>query len=207
MSLQKPVPGFKNFKRIDPQNLCQFYTGDDTQLVLKISRKDEVKRIVEKFKTEMVAFHCRSDGRQLLPVDPNSKITVHEIPKHMNDVQTVYDWVVDNCPPITADRMGTIAANDEMVAVNMPHICGDGRYLVGAIDHINDPVKQLPSHFPTPSIDIFAKQLQDVHDPKNIWTNTGLTRIKEKNARIPDELRMVARWDAREGVQSVLVEP
>ena len=198
MSLQKPVPGFKNFKRIDPQNLCQFYTGDDTQLVLKISRKDEVKRIVEKFKTEMVAFHCRSDGRQLLPVDPNSKITVHEIPKHMNDVQTVYDWVVDNCPPITADRMGTIAANDEMVAVNMPHICGDGRYLVGAIDHINDPVKQLPSHFPTPSIDIFAKQLQDVHDPKNIWTNTGLTRIKEKNARIPDELRMVARWDARE---------
>ena len=118
MSLQKPVPGFKNFKRIDPQNLCQFYTGDDTQLVLKISRKDEVKRIVEKFKTEMVAFHCRSDGRQLLPVDPNSKITVHEIPKHMNDVQTVYDWVVDNCPPITTDRMGTIAAKNSTLIKN-----------------------------------------------------------------------------------------
>ena len=198
MSLRSPVPGFKNFKRLDPQNLCQFYTGDDTQLVLKISRKEEVARIVEKFKSEMVAFHCRSDGRQLMPVDPNNKIVVHEIPRHLHDVVSVYDWVVDNCPPITADRLGTIAANDEMVAVNMPHVCGDGRYLVGVIDHINDPTRKLTSQFPTPSIEIFAKELKSVTDPKNVWTDVGLTRIKEKNPRSPDELRMLARMNAKE---------
>ncbi len=190
------VPAFRNFKHFDSLGLTQYRQGNSTQMLLRISRPEEVKRIVEKFKKEMVCFHLRSDGFHLIPTDYKTTI-VQKIPHGLGDLEAVRNWFIRECPPLTADRLGTIAANEDTVAVNMPHPLGDGKYYVGAINHISDPVQELKSPFPTPAEEVFSDELEKF-DAQTIWIDPNLTRFKEESPRIRDELTLVRRWNAKE---------
>ena len=196
MSLGQVAPAFRKFKHFDSLGLTEYRQGNSTQMLLRISRPEEVKRIVEKFKKEMACFHLRSDGLHLIPTDYKTTI-VHEIPHGLGDLEAVRNWFIRECPPLTADRMGAIAANEDTIAINTPHLLGDGKYYVGAINHINDPVQELKSPFPTPAEEVSHDELEK-YDAQTIWIDPNLMRFKEESPRIPDELTLVRRWNVKE---------
>ena len=195
MSLRENIPAFKGFRQLPEFGKGLLTVGNVVQVLLKVSEPSFVDHLVKKFKAELPAFSLRSDGRHWIPVDPNTTV-VHEIPSGMRSLPEVDHWFINEVPPNTADRLGVIAANKDTVAVAMNHIVGDGKFVVGVIDHLFDPIKPLTSPYPADAGNLFSEEIRSFRMPRSPWADTELTRFFERNPRGPVEVPYVMRTNA-----------
>ena len=197
MSLREDIPAFKGFRDIPIYGKDLLNVGNTVQLLFKVSEPKFVDHLVKKFKAELAAFHLRSDGRHWIPVDPNTTV-VHEIPRGLKTLPEVNEWFINERPPNTADRLGVIAANEDTIALGIPHIVGDGKYVVGIVNHAFDPIKPLTSPYPVDAYKVFPDEIKNFRKTRNPWSDTKLTRFFERNPKGPVEVPYVMRTDAKD---------
>jgi hypothetical protein len=129
------------------------------QLALKFASSAIIPKVVSNIqKMFKIALQTRVENDAFYPRDnPPSLI---KIPNWITDCESACTWISDNHTLPLSTGLGTIAANDEIVAINTSHIVGDGGFMKRAIlnctsDHIEEP-----DLFPTPMRETYKPELE-----------------------------------------------
>lgn len=194
---QQLIPPFSNFQKLTPLDRVQLVMGDAVQLIMKMENRDFAEHVAKKLKSELIAFRLKSDGVFFVPRTVDD-LVLHRIPDGLNSVLEVDDWLVNNHPVVASERLGSIAANDKFVAINLSHSCGDGRYLVGIVDHIFDPIREPKAKFPIPAEVVFADAMKNPKHVDRMPTDADATRFVERGKKEGKELSLISRVNMKE---------
>ena len=157
--------------------------GNTVHLSLKLSDPSFTPKIVGKLLSEMAGFHlCTPDNKYLLPTN---KIPVVQHLPHFKTLEETNQYAIDNMIPDVKECLGRIAANEDTILLAMNHVCGDGGYYKGVIDHINEPKKKLNRLFPISAMETYRDQLKQYDNipPTFINNDEYLTSIKTDSQR------------------------
>ena len=152
--------------------------GNTVQLSLKFSDTQVTLKIVQKLLGELAGFHLKTpDFIHLAPT--NKTPTVNYLP-NFKTLEETNQYAIDNMQPNVQECLGTIAANEDTILFSINHVCGDGGYFKGIIDHINDPPKKLENLFPVSALDAFNHLIEKFKHIEPIFINEDkeLTTVK-----------------------------
>lgn len=135
--------------------------GNSAILGLKFKDKSIVRDIVEKLKNECIGLNTYKDGNDI--VLRQDEIKVHEIPKNNMNIKDLTVWATYQYKPDLRKELGTLAANDDTIVINLNHAVSDGKYIVGVAEHIGDAPKKLDRKdmLPLPFEHEFGKELEE----------------------------------------------
>ena len=129
-------------------------------LGIRLDSKDEVKRIIEKLKGEIIGLHTRMDGDYI--VQRKDGIKIRELPNENGmSLKNLAKWAGVHCKLDLSKELGLIAANDDSIILHLNHSVCDGKYLVGVAEHLGDPPKKLDNYLPLLFNDEFKDQLKE----------------------------------------------
>lgn len=150
-------------KKISPFDLNQIQGANYVVLTLKFDDKRIVADIVEKLKYEVLGLNIRLDG-DFLVQKRKEEVKVHQLPpsSKFDSIHSMTAWASTKYLPNVNREIGTIAANEDTIILNINHALCDGKYIVGVAEHIGDPPKKLnDSYFPTTLDEEFSAEVKE----------------------------------------------
>lgn len=133
-------------RRLTRFEMEQIINENSAILGLKFNNKRIVKDIIEKLKSEVIGLNTRVDGNYI--TRRQDRIRVIELPQMNKNIREVTQWAAYQYKPDLTKELGTIAANDDTIVLNLNHAVSDGKYIVGLAEHIADKPKKLSSFLP-----------------------------------------------------------
>ena len=187
--------------------------GNTVILSLKFADSSITPKIVDKLINEMSAFHLKTDYKYVYPT--NRKPVVNLLP-HFDKLPDVNQYAVDNLLPDITETLGTISANDDTILLAINHLCGDGGYMKGVLDHLFDPPKKLDSLYPLAVDDVYKKYMDKYSHikPKIVNNDPELTIVKPQHPKsgndqidiLREPISSLACYNKEKGVCSFLNE-
>ena len=168
MSLARPLSPFEYF----------FVTGTHcVQLAAVLESKEACDYLVEKLKKNVLGLRVKTDYRHLIALK-NPEIKVHKLPDFFPSLEHACIWTWQNTTPDIRECMGSIAANDRTVVLNLNHTCGDGGYLKMIIDRAFGDLPDLDVDLPDAGESLFEKQIANAKSGyKFVLEDDQLTHI------------------------------
>ena len=96
-----------------------------TQLVIELEDNSKIPEYVHKIQKYLFGFHLKSDGKSLIL--HHDKQPVYDLPRGMKDYKEICDWMYINLTPPTSKALAAIATRDNIIGININHLCGDGK--------------------------------------------------------------------------------
>lgn len=181
-----------NKKKFSTFDLGQILSGNNAVLALKFDNYSIVKDMIEKLKNEIIGLNLRIEG-DFVVQRPKEEIKVHKLPpsSKFGSIQALTEWSAYHIFPDFQKELGTIAANDDTIILNINHCVSDGKYIAGVAHHIGDkPQKITDSYLPITFDEEFAEELKirSKSPPKyfganpnnTIFSNLGMKKIDKE---------------------------
>lgn len=175
-------------KPFSPFDLGQIINGNNAVLALKFESKNIVKDMIEKLKNEVIGLNLRIEGNFMVQ-RRKEEIKVHELPpsSKFDSIRELTEWAAFKYLPNYQQELGTIAANDDAIILNINHCVSDGKYIAGVALHISDKPKRITDSFlPITFDEEFQEEIKERSksppkyfgaDPNNtIFTNLGMKK-------------------------------
>jgi hypothetical protein len=145
--------------------------------VMVLESKSARDELITRLKSQILGLRLKTDGRSFISV-PNPKIPVYPLPPFFPSHEQAVLWVWHHAIPPQTEALGSIAADDTTVILNLHHIIDGGGYNKVILDHIfGDKIGEPDSVLPISNQDILARQF--VSAPPGIWifVDKILTRL------------------------------
>jgi hypothetical protein len=115
---------------------------------------------------------------------------VYKIPSELSSLPEIHEWMYKAHTPKASDILGTIAADENRLVVNVSHSVADGRFLVGLAEHLCNPEaygKRNTSLIASSAFDYFGKQIAS-HEPLPMCSSDEkLSRVFPKQQPVPQK--------------------
>ena len=135
------------------------------QLVIELENEKRVLEFINKLQKYVIGFHLKADDNNLIL--HHDKQPVHELPKGMTDHQQITDWIYHNHTLSTSQTLASIAARDNLIAVNINHICVDGRILKALTETLPLPEEVVTHSVPPSQYSLFKDDIERINDLGN----------------------------------------
>jgi hypothetical protein len=116
--------------------------------------------------------------------------TVHQIPQNLPTLTAVNDWIFKSHTPPSSEVLGTIAADENRLVVNILHSVADSRYLVRLIEHLSNPAAygtKNSSLLPSSAFNYFSKQISAREPLRTCATEPLISRVLLKKPLVPQK--------------------
>ena len=130
------------------------------QLVIELEDEKAAPEFVNKLQKYVYGLHLRADDDN--SILHNNKQPVYEIPKGMNDYNQISNWIYTNHTPPIHQALAAVAARDNLVAVNINHLCGDGRVLKILTETLPLPEQEIKYAIPPSSFTLFKDEIDQL---------------------------------------------
>ena len=171
MNMIKPVTPFdKMFIDID----CKI------GLTLKKKKEKEVPRIIEKIKKMCLPTRMKIENDHFTYIGHDMPIA--NIPDNINNLETACQWLYDNCSPVPHNSLGMIAANRNIIGLNVTHSCCDGTFIINLINAISNDIDFPENNSLQNAPESFEKEIAAATEyPEDCMIHPGLSRITPKD--------------------------
>jgi hypothetical protein len=148
------------------------------QVGMTVENKAARDFLIERLKTHVLAFRLTTDER-VFHVNPTPSIPVHPLPDGFPSLEHACIYTSRYFTPPKSVALGSIAANDTTVILNVNHVCLDGGYAKLIVQHIfDDKLPEAPAGLPIAGESVFASQLAGIESTsKIVFVDDSLTRI------------------------------
>jgi hypothetical protein len=171
---------------IDPFDIALLLYRSYVQCSVEFTRPSAVAPAIAEAIRYLNGFRTRFRWLHISAID--HKPPVYKIPSDLSTLPEVNEWIHRAHTPEPSDVLGTIAADDRRLVVNIHHCVADGRLLVGLIEHLSNPSAYgtvTAPLVPKSAFDYFAKEIA-AHDPIPMCAkDPGMTRVFPKRPLVP----------------------
>lgn len=151
------------------------------QLALQVNQKN-INEVTEKLSKSVIGLQLRKDNEMLLS-ERYKKINVDSLPKTIKTCEEACNYISNRIPDISKS-LATISANENIIALNINHVCGDGGYLKNLIEKIQNVDIPESGPFPIPLEHFYRKHIDSAKGGyERVDNDTELIRINTTPAK------------------------
>ena len=154
------------------------------QLAMHVSNKSDIPSIVDKLQKIVLGLNLRTTENSFIYEKTNNEAV--KIPR-FNTMESACRFMYENHTPNYSKSLAKIGFNDDLVVLNIAHLCADGGYFINLVDTLSHPEKPIKEFEKIP-VNIeksFKTQIQndEYEESPYIFTDPNITRIKAETPK------------------------
>ena len=147
-------------RRLDPIEKFFANVFCYTQLLIELEDNKRVPEFVHKLNKYIVGFHLKINGDNITL--HNNPQPVYDIPKDIRNYRDITNWLFYNHTPPLNQAFGSIAVRDNLICVNINHLCSDGVNLKNLAESLPLPEMDVKHVIPASTFTIFKDEIDHV---------------------------------------------
>ena len=163
-------------------NFDQLFFGCDNkvQIVLRIKQEKDIPKVIEKIKKILLPTRMRLEDNKYMLIGED--VPVASLPENINDLEEASKWITTNLAPDPKNSLGMVAANKNLVAMNVTHSACDGGFAVNMVNLIASDADVPEVNSLENVFDVFTKEIEEATAfPEDTMVHKGITRFNPRD--------------------------